>query len=43
MTTPSAFLPGESHGQWSLASYHPWGYKTVGHDLKAKQQSDPSI
>ena len=22
-----AFLPGESHGQWSLASYSPWGCK----------------
>ena len=21
------FLPGEFHGQWSLASYSPWGHK----------------
>ena len=21
------FLPGESHGQRSLAGYHPWGHK----------------
>ena len=21
------FLPGESHGHWSLADYRPWGYK----------------
>ena len=20
-------LPGESHGQWSLAGYSPWGHK----------------
>ena len=24
------FLPGESHGQRSLASYSPWGYKVSG-------------
>ena len=22
-----AFLPGESHGHWSLAGYSPWGHK----------------
>jgi len=21
------FLPGESHGQWHLAGYGPWGHK----------------
>ena len=21
------FLPGESHGQWSLMGYSPWGHK----------------
>ena len=21
------FLPGESHGEWSLAGYSPWGLK----------------
>ena len=25
------FLPGESHGQRSLAGYSPWGCKRVGH------------
>ena len=24
---PLVFLPGESHGQRSLAGYHPWGHK----------------
>ena len=23
------FLPGESHGQWSLAGYSPWGHKQL--------------
>ena len=27
MATPPAFLPGESHGQRSLAGYSPWGLK----------------
>ena len=22
------FLPGKSHGQWSLAGYSPWGHKS---------------
>ena len=26
------FLPGESHGQRSLAGYSSWGRKRVGHD-----------
>ena len=26
------FLPGESHGQRSLADCSPWGHKRVGHD-----------
>ena len=26
------FLPGEFHGQRSLAGYSPWGCKRVGHD-----------
>ena len=26
------FMPGESHGQRSLAGYSPWGCKRVGHD-----------
>ena len=24
------FLPGESHGQWSLVGYSPWGRKESG-------------
>ena len=44
------FLPGESHGQRSLAgyspwwlsgslvSYSPWGWKRVRHDLATKEQ-----
>ena len=31
------FLPGESHGQRSLAGYSPWGCR-VRHDLATKQQ-----
>ena len=27
MVTNSSFLPGESHGQGSLAGYSPWGHK----------------
>ena len=27
MTTHSNSLTGESHGQWSLARYSPWGGK----------------
>ena len=32
------FLPGESHGQRSLAGYSPWGHKRVGQNWAAKQQ-----
>ena len=32
----SIFLPGESHGQRSLAGYNLWGRKSVGHDLVTK-------
>ena len=31
------FLPGESHGQRSLAGYNPWGRQRVRHDLAIKQ------
>ena len=34
----SVFLPGKSHGQWSLVGYSPWSYKSVRHDLVTKQQ-----
>ena len=29
MAIQSAFLPGESHGQRSLAGYSPWGHKKL--------------
>ena len=29
MATHSIFLPGESYGQRSLASYSPWGCKEL--------------
>ena len=32
------FLPGESHGQRSLADYSLWGRKRVGHDLATKNE-----
>ena len=32
------FLPGKSHGQRSLAGYHPWGHKRVRSDLATRQQ-----
>ena len=34
---PLPFLPGESHVQWSLAGYSPWGCG-VRPDLVTKQQ-----
>ena len=33
---PPVLLPGEPHGQRSLAGYSPWGRKRAGHDLAAK-------
>ena len=36
MATYSIFLPGKSHGQRGLASYSPWGYKRVRHNLGTK-------
>ena len=30
------FLPGEFHGQKTLAGYGPWSCKRVGHDLVTK-------
>ena len=32
MATHSIFLPGEFHGQGSLAGYSPLGLQRVGHD-----------
>ena len=37
------FLPGKPHGQRRLASHRPWGHKSVGHDLAAKQQQQHSL
>ena len=31
-THSSGFLPGEFHGQKSLAGYNPWGHNGVGQD-----------
>ena len=41
-STPG-FLPGESHGQRSLAGYSPWGHRRVGHDLATEHRgaTDP--
>ena len=30
MVSPPIFLPGELHGQWSLAGYSPGGRKELG-------------
>ena len=38
MATQSVFLPGKSHGQWSLANYSLWCRKRIGHDLATKEQ-----
>ena len=37
------FLPGQSHGQRSLACYSPWGCKRVGHELVTKQRKKEQI
>ena len=29
VTHSSVLLPGESHGQRSLAGYHPWGHREL--------------
>ena len=41
-TTP-VFLPGESHGQRSLAAYSVWSHKRVRHDLVTKQQQQKYV
>ena len=33
------FLPGESHGQWSLTGYSPCCRRRAGHDLAMEQQT----
>ena len=35
---PPVFLPGESHGQRSLAGYSSWGHKRLRHDLATTEQ-----
>ena len=37
MTTHSNILAGKSETE-KLGGLQPWGHKTVGHDLAAKQQ-----
>ena len=41
MATTLVFLPGESHGQRSLAGYSPEGHKESDKDLATKQQHQP--
>ena len=36
MVTSSVFLPGEFHGQRSLAGFSPLSHKRVEHDLVSK-------
>ena len=36
------FLPGESHGQRSLAGYRPWDHRELGHDLSTKNNNNVS-
>ena len=36
---PIVFLPGELHGQRSLAGYAPWGSQRVGHDRATEHTS----
>ena len=35
------FLPGEFHGQRSLAGYSPWGCKRFGHDWATNTHTKP--
>ena len=37
VATILVFLTGESHRQWSLVGYSPWG-RRIGHDLATKQR-----
>ena len=38
MAPDPVFLPGESHGQRSLAAHRPWGIKRIRNNLATKQQ-----
>ena len=33
------FLPGKSHGQWSLAGYSPWGHKESDTTITRKKKN----
>ena len=37
------FLPGESHGQRSLAGYSPWGHKESDRTEQVKINSNISV
>ena len=43
MATHSSILPGNHHGQRSLAGYSPWGCKSVRHDLATKEQQQSNV
>ena len=34
------FLPGEFHGQTSLAGYNPWGWEKVRHEIVTKSKNN---
>ena len=38
MATLSSILVWESHGQWSLVGYSPWGRKESRHDWAREQK-----
>ena len=42
MATHSSILPGESHGQRSLAGYSPW-VSRVGHNLETKEREREKV
>ena len=43
MVPTSVFLPGESHGQRSLAGYSPWDYTELDTTEATKQQQQVVI
>ena len=43
MATTPVFLPGKCYGQRSLASYSPYGCKSIRQDLETKQQAKQAI
>ena len=36
-------MPGETHGQRSLAGYSPWGLKRVGHELASNSNKNLAL